>query len=146
MKLRDMRSLLVAALCASSAVLAGCSGASAPQSVAGVRAMYRSIGLDAGSGDFSDVCRSYMDAALRDEVKRSNDDCTTSNATSRLERWAEKVRLSKVNAGTRIVLSGDQARVYDGAAPESAHYIHGQWQLAEVPELTAAVSRSAAKS
>jgi hypothetical protein len=125
------------ALCSSAALMAGCSGASSPQSVAGVRAMYRSVGLDAGAGDFIDICRSYMDEPLRGEVKRSNNDCSTSNALSSLERWAEKVRLSKVRAGTRIVISGREALVYDGAKPERALYLAGQWRLLEVPELTA---------
>jgi hypothetical protein len=97
--------------------------------------MYRSIGLDAGAGDFTDICRSYMDAPLRDEVKRADNDCTTANYSSKLERWAEKVRLSKVKASTRIVLSGDKALVYDASEPETVLYIHGQWVLADVPEL-----------
>jgi hypothetical protein len=61
------------------------------------------------------------------------------------ERWAEKVRLSKVKARTRIVLSGDQALVYDGGEPETALYAHGQWVLAEVPELTTTQSRTATR-
>jgi hypothetical protein len=125
-----------ALLCASMLLIAGCSGASAPENVAGVRDMYRSIGLDAGAGDFTDVCRSYMDAPLRDEVERSNDNCSTSNSTSSLERWAEKIRLSKVKTGTSIVVSGDEALVYDGAKPERALYVDGQWLLAQAPELT----------
>jgi hypothetical protein len=125
-----------ALLCASMLLIAGCSGANAPENAAGVRDMYRSIGLDAGAGDFTDVCRSYMDKPLGDTVKRSNNNCSTANSTSRLERWAEKVRLAKVKAGTHIVVSGREALVYDGAKPERALYVDGQWLLAEVPELT----------
>jgi hypothetical protein len=124
-----------AALCVSMLALAGCSSASAPQNVAGVRAMYRSIGLDAGAGDFIDICRSYMDPALSAAVKRTNNDCSAASSTSRLERWAEKVRLSKVRAATRIAVSGQQALVYDAGKPERAVYVKGQWLLAEVPEL-----------
>jgi hypothetical protein len=131
-----MSRLGTAILCASIVLIAGCSGASAPENVAGVRDMYRSIGLDAGAGDFTDVCRSYMNEPLRDQVERSNDNCSTANSTSSLERWAEKVRLAKVGAGTRIVVSGNEALVYDGAKPERALYVNGQWLLAEVPELT----------
>ena len=98
--------------------------------------MYRSVGLDAGAGDFTDVCRSYMDEPLREEVRRSNDNCSTSSSTSSLERWAEKIRLSKVKAGTSIVVSGHVALIHDGAEPERALYVNGQWLLAEVPELT----------
>jgi hypothetical protein len=98
--------------------------------------MYRSIGLDAGAGDFTDICHSYMDGPLSSEVSRSNNDCVTANTSSRLERWAEKIRLSKVRAGTPIVLSGNHALVYDGAKPETVLYIHGQWRLSEVQELT----------
>jgi hypothetical protein len=100
--------------------------------------MYRSIGLDASAGAFSDVCRSYMDEPLRDQVQRLNDDCLTSSSSiSKLEHWAEKIRLSKIKSGTRIVVSGEQALVYDGVGPEKVLYSAGQWRLAEVPELTA---------
>jgi hypothetical protein len=107
--------------------------------------MYRSIGLDAGAGDFTDICHSYMDGPLSSEVSRANNDCVTASSSSRLERWAEKVRLSKVRARTRIVLSGDEALVYDGPEPEAALYIHGQWRLSQVPELTSP-QRSAARN
>jgi hypothetical protein len=131
-----------ATLIAVLALLTGCSSASSPQTASGVRAMYRSVGLDAGAGDFTDICRSYMDAPLRDEVKRADNDCTTANYSSKLERWAEKVRLSKVKASTRIVLSGDKALVYDASEPETVLYIHGQWVLADVPELRMPPSRA----
>jgi len=140
-----MRSRLAAILFAALALLSGCSSASSPQTASGVRAMYRSIGLDAGAGDFTDVCRSYMDAPLRDEVKRADNDCTTANYSSKLERWAEKVRLSKVKTSTRIVLASDRALVYDGSEPETALYVHGQWLLADVPELTTTPSRAAGR-
>lgn len=127
------RALLVGVF---AALLAGCSSANAPESAAGVRAMYRSIGLDAGAGDFSDVCRSLIDEPLRAQTRRANNDCVPGSATSSLERWAERIRLSKVGAGTRIVVSGDEALVYDGAEPERAVYVGGQWLLAQAPELT----------
>lgn len=126
-----------ALLCAATVLLAGCSGANAPENAAGVRAMYRSIGLDAGAGDFTDVCRSLMDEPLRAQVRRANDNCTTGNSTSALERWAEKIRLAKVGARTRIVLSGREALIYDGAKPERALYVNGQWLMSQAPELTA---------
>jgi hypothetical protein len=131
-----MSRLGTALLFAALALLAGCGGANAPESVAGVRAMYRSIGLDAGAGDFTDVCRSLIAEPLREEVRRANEDCSVGNSTSKLERWAEKVRLAKVSARTRIVLSGGEAVVYDGAKPERAVYMDGQWLLARAPELT----------
>ena len=130
-----MRPLRAAALCSSIVLVAGCGTASSPRDAAGVRAMYRSIGLDASAGAFTDVCRSYMDAPLRAQVERANDDCTTSSSTSRLERWAEKIRLSKIKSGTRIVVAGHEALVYDAAKPEKALYTAGQWRLAEAPEL-----------
>jgi hypothetical protein len=131
-----MRCPRSAILCCSVVLIAGCGGASAPRNASGVRAMYRSIGLDASAGAFGDVCRSYMDEPLRGQVQDANDDCSTSSSTSRLERWAEKIRLSKVKSGTRILVSGQQALVYDGAKPEKALYTAGQWRLAEVPELS----------
>jgi hypothetical protein len=97
--------------------------------------LYRAVGLDASAGNFVDICQSYMDEQLREEVKRSVKNCSTSSSTSILERWAEKVRLAKVRAGTRIVVSGREALVYDGVKPEKALYVRGQWVLAEVPEL-----------
>jgi hypothetical protein len=133
-----MRPLPAAVLCSSIVLIAGCGTASSPRDAAGVRAMYRSIGLDASAGAFTDVCRSYMDAPLRAQVERANDDCTASSSTSKLERWAEKVRLSKIESGTRIVVSGDEALVYDAAEPERALYGAGQWRLAEAPELATA--------
>jgi hypothetical protein len=131
-----MRALLAAVLCFSIVLIAGCGTANSPRDAAGVRAMYRSIGLDASAGAFTDVCHSYMDSPLRAKVERANDDCTTSSSTSRLERWAEKIRLSKIKSGTRIVVSGDEALVYDAAEPERALYGAGQWRLAEAPELS----------
>jgi hypothetical protein len=131
-----MSRLRIAVVCASTVLIAGCSGANAPEDVAGVRAMYRSIGLDAGAGDFTDVCRSLMVQALREQVRRDDDDCLVGNSTSNLERWAEKVRLAKVSARTRIAVSGREALVYDGVKPEKALYVSGQWLLAEAPELT----------
>ena len=74
--------------------------------------------------------------ALREQVKRADDNCVVGNSTSNLERWAEKVRLAKVSARTRIAVSGREALVYDGAKPERALYVSGQWLLAEAPELT----------
>lgn|GEM_PF-1528392 len=120
-----------AALCVSIALLAGCGGARAPQSVAGVRAMYRAIGLDASSGEFSDICRSYMDRQLRSELTPFERDCLTTG----FERWAEKIRVPGVGASIRIVLAGDEALVYRSTKPEKAIYIGGQWQLAEVPQV-----------
>ncbi len=105
--------------------------------------MYRAIGLDAGAGDFTDICRSYMDQALGARTAHSNHDCTTSSSTSSLERWAEKVRLAKVTTATRIALSRSEALVYDGTEPERVLYSGGQWRLAEVPELESAGHGSA---
>jgi hypothetical protein len=131
-----MRPLLAAVLCSTIVLIAACGTASSPRDAAGVREMYRSIGLDASAGAFTDVCRSYMDAPLRAQVERANDDCTTSSSTSKLERWAEKIRLSKIKSRTRIIISGDEALVYDAAEPERALYGAGQWRLAEAPELS----------
>ncbi|MGO8905484.1 MAG: hypothetical protein ACLQMH_07655 [Solirubrobacteraceae bacterium] len=112
-------------------LLIGCRGASSPQNVAGVRAMYRSIGIDASSSNFGDICESYMDEQLRSELEPLSKNCFTRT----FEHWAEKVRLSKIGSGTRIVVSGRQALVYGGARPEKALYVSGQWRLAEVPEI-----------
>ena len=128
-----MRRLTPVALCCAAALISGCSTASSPRDVAGVRAMYRSIGIDASAGNWPDICMSYMDAPLRDRVEAASKGCYS----SRLERWAEKVRLSKLTPATRIVLSRSRAVVYDGARPEIALYTAGEWRLDEVPELAA---------
>ncbi len=95
--------------------------------------MYRSIGIDASAGNWPDICMSYMDAPLRDRVEAASKGCYS----SRLERWAEKVRLSKLTPATRIVMSRSRAVVYDGARPEIALYTAGEWRLDEAPELAA---------
>jgi hypothetical protein len=114
-------------------LVAGCGTANTPETAAGVRAMYRSIGIDASAANYSDICHSYMDEQLRGELEPLNKKCFTST----FEHWAEKVWLSKIKSQTRIVVAGDEATVYDGAKPERALYIDGQWRLAEVPEITA---------
>jgi hypothetical protein len=120
-------------LCCAAMSVGGCSTASSPRDVAGVRAMYRSIGIDAGSGNWSDICMSYMDARLRERVEAYSRGCYS----TRVERWAEKVRLSKLKAATRIALTGFRAVIYDGTRPEAAVYAAGQWRLEEAPELAA---------
>lgn len=121
----------VTALCCSTLVLASCSAARTPTSVYGVRALYRSIGIAASSSAFTDICESYMDGRLRDELEAAGRNCFTSH----FEHWAERVRLSKIKANTRIVVSGHEALVYDGSEPERAVYLAGQWLLDRVPEL-----------
>jgi len=93
--------------------------------------MYRSIGIDASSGNFGDICKSYMDERLRDELQPLSKRCFTRT----FEHWAEEVRLSKIKPETEIVVSGGEALVYDAAKPEKALYVAGQWRLAEVPEI-----------
>lgn len=110
-------------------LIAGCGTASSPKDTAGVRAMYRSIGLDASSGEFSEICQSYMDRQLRAAFNPSQKNCLTTS----FERWAEKIRAPGLVPSTRIVLSGDEAWVYRAAKPERAVYDAGQWLLAEVP-------------
>jgi len=126
-------------LCASAVLMAGCGGANAPENAAGVRALYRAVGLDASGGSFNDICATYMDEQLRNKLKASGGGCTGAS----LERWAEGIRRSNVGQGTRIVVFGGEAAVYHGVKPERALYVKGQWQLAEVPQLTA--PRQAAK-
>lgn len=93
--------------------------------------MYRSIGIDASSGNFGDICKSYMDQQLRNDLQPLSTNCFT----RRFEHWAEAVRLSKIRSGTRIAVSGHEALVYDGAEPEKTLYVDGQWRLSEIPEL-----------
>jgi hypothetical protein len=121
---------LLAAACAT-ALVTGCAGASAPENVVGVRALYRSIGIDASSGDFTDICRTYMTGGLREELVTLHKPCSPGSA---VERWAEKVRVAKVGTA-RIALSGTRALVRDGSGREVALYENGQWRLDEVPEI-----------
>lgn len=130
----------------SAALIAGCGAASEPHSATGVRAMYRSIGLDASSGEFVDVCHSYMDQQLRAEFEPVQKNCLTTS----FERWAEKIRVPGLGSSTRIVVSGHEALVYRTAKPEKpekpekAIYLAGQWRLAEVPA-TIVPKRAAAR-
>ncbi len=120
-----------AALCCAALLLIGCRQARSPETVAGVRALYRSIGIAASSGNFVEICQADIDARLRSELEPLRKYCFTRT----FERWAEKVRLSKIKTGTRIVLSGHEARIYDGAQPEKALYNDGEWRLDEAPEI-----------
>jgi hypothetical protein len=120
---------LLAAACAI-ALITGCAGASAPENVVGVRALYRSIGIDASSGNFADICRTYMTGRLREELITLHKPCSG----SAVERWAEKVGVAKVRTA-RIAVSGTSALVYDGAGREVALYENGQWRLDRVPEI-----------
>jgi hypothetical protein len=124
--------LAPAMLCSSALLMFACSGAHSPENATGVRALYRSVGLDASGGAFNDICLTYMDEQLRDKLKAAGTRC----AAGTFERWAEKVRRSNVAPGIRIVVSGPEAVVYDGVEPERAVYAEGQWRLADVPELT----------
>jgi hypothetical protein len=54
------------------------------------------LSIYVSAGNFNDICQADMDSQLRSRVKRTDNDCSTSNSTSSLERWAEKIRLSKV--------------------------------------------------
>jgi hypothetical protein len=87
--------------------------------------------LVASSGNFGDICQSYIDERLRSELKPLSRNCFS----SRVEHWAEGIRLSKIRPSTRMVVSGGQALVYDGAEPERALYIAGQWRLDEAPAI-----------
>jgi hypothetical protein len=129
--LRSSRLLVSLTVCCVAVSIAGCGTASSPRDVAGVRAMYRSIGIDASAGNWSDICMSYMDAALRKRGEALGRGCFSPS----LERWAEKVRLSKLTPTTRIAISGSRAVIYDGTRPEAALYTAGEWRLQEVPEL-----------
>ncbi len=73
-----------------------------------------------------------MTEELRAKLRSAGVSCTS----TALERWTEKVRLSKITPTTRVTISGPEAFVYDGAKPEKALYVNGQWRVAEVPELT----------
>jgi hypothetical protein len=116
----------------SALLLVACSAAHSPENVTGVRALYRSVGLDASGGAYNDICMTYMDEQLRDKLKAAGIPC----AAGTFERWAEKVRRLNVATGIRIVVSGREAVVYDGVETERTIYTGGQWRLADVPQLT----------
>ncbi len=119
------------AICCSVLLASGCHGASAPLSESGVRAMYRSIGIEASAGNFGQICSTYTDQRLRAELSPPSKKCYTRT----FERWAEKVRLSKVTPATAIIITGREATVYDGRPPEQAVYVDGEWRLAIAPEI-----------
>lgn len=115
------------------AFVAGC-GSTAPTqqapTVAGVRAMYRAVDAEAHAGHYATVCQRYMGERLQGEFKAFGKDCQRFMA----ELWAEGARLARVGPGTRVVVSGDSALVYDGVTPEKVLYVAGHWVLSESPE------------
>jgi hypothetical protein len=114
------------------AALVGCgSTTSEPPSVAGVMAMYRAIDANASKGNFADICQHYFDARFQAEVKAFRRDCPTILS----ERWAERVRASRVGVATKVSISGREALIYDGGTkPEKALYVGSRWVLTEAPE------------
>ena len=114
-------------------LIVGCSTASAPKDVEGVRAMYRSIGA---GGAPNEVCAVFFVRELQDELKSARVSCSS----TKFEKWSEKVRLSKITPTTRIEVSGSEAVIHDGSRPERAVYVDGEWHLSEIPELTAGSS------
>lgn len=113
------------------AVLAcgGCGLSAQPRSAAGVLATYRAIDADAASGNYTDLCQHYIDAALLHQLAREHKLCPPYMS----EHWGEFTPAAKVGPSTRVSVSGDTAVVYDGAPPEALEYTGGQWRLMRIP-------------
>jgi len=122
--LATMATITVAAV-----VVGGCGLSSQPRSVAGVLATYRAIGADAASGNYTDLCRHYIDDALLHQLALEHRLCPPFMS----EHWGEFTPVSKVGSSTRVSVSGDSAAVFDTAPPEALEYAGGQWRLMRIP-------------
>ncbi len=91
--------------------------------------MFASVAADGRAHDFGQICKNEMDAELRQLAYLVGADCVKAIAAE----WAEGVQLSRIGAETRIVVSGNTATVFDGAAPDRALYTEGRWEMAETP-------------
>ena len=118
------------AVVVTTAVLSGCRPSSRePRSVAGVLATYTAIGADAVSGNYSDLCRHYLDEALLDQLAVEHRLCPLFLS----EHWGEFTPASKVSPKTHVAVSGNSAIVYDGRPPEVLKYEGGEWRLTRIP-------------
>ncbi len=124
------RGLAAATVTAAAVALCGCGLSSRePRSVAGVQSTYKALNADAATGNFYDLCRRYLDAALLRQLATEHKECSAFMS----EHWGEFTPAAKVDAATRVSVSGTLATVYDGSPPELLNYAGGQWRLAQVP-------------
>lgn len=91
--------------------------------------MFAAVAADGRAHDFGRICQYEMDAQLRQLAYLVGANCMKTMAAE----WVEGVQLSRIGPKTRIVVSGNTATVFDGAAPDRAVYANGRWKLAETP-------------
>ncbi len=89
--------------------------------------MFATVAADGRAHNFGQICKREMDAELRQLAYLVGADCVEAITAE----WAEGVQLSRIGAETRIVVSGNTATVFDGAAPDRALYADGRWEIAE---------------
>lgn len=122
--------LVTAALVAATIPLAGCARHTrAAHTPAEVRAMFAAVNADGRARHFRRICQHDMDAQLQQLAYLVGANCSKTMAAE----WAEGVQLARITPSTRIILSGDTATVFDGAAPDRAVYADGRWEMAETP-------------
>ncbi len=97
--------------------------------MAGVLATYMAIDADAASGNYSDLCRHYLDGALLHQLAVEHKLCPSFLS----EHWGEFTPASKVSTGTHVAVSGSFAVVYDGRPAEVLKYQGGEWGLTRIP-------------
>ncbi len=116
------------ALCALGAVACGGqSGESGAQSE--VRALFVAAAADGRAGNFKAVCDQDYSGLLKELDYLFKADCERDLK----EEWAEGVQLAHVGPGTRIVISGKSATVFDGGSPDRAYLTQIGWKLVEGP-------------
>jgi hypothetical protein len=123
--------MLVASLTTSYAVVAiGCGSQSATSHAQSeVRALFMAAAADGRGGNFEAICDQDYSGLLKQLDYLFKADCPRDLKAE----WAEGVQLAHVGSGTRIVVSGKNATVFDGGSPDRAYRTQSGWKLVEAP-------------
>ena len=122
--------MTVLASIASTSALIGCGRQSREsRAEAEVRTLFATVAAEGRTHNFARICQDEMIGLLRELDYLVGGNCAKDLAAE----WAEGVQLSTIGHGTRIVVTGNKATVYDGPSPDSAMRVNGVWQMAELP-------------
>ncbi len=94
-----------------------------------MRALFGAVAADGRAHNFARICTVDMSEVLPELDYLVGGNCTKDMAAD----WREGVQLSKMGPGTRVIVTGDTAVVFDGPAPDRTVRMNGRWQLAEFP-------------
>jgi hypothetical protein len=123
--------ILAASVTTSCALVAiGCGGQSASSHAQSeVRALFMAATADGRARNFKAICDQDYSGLLKELEYLFKGDCPRDLK----EEWAEGVQLAHVGSGTRIVVSGKNATVFDGGSPDRAYLTQRGWKLVETP-------------